>query len=106
MKSVDFIAKTERLTRDILLREILPYRNESIYFEERKKELLSDLGCISSQFDLEEKVVIYCFIRLWNEGLVDKLDFWKSFNDNRFDKIPIYLKQYYAEIEEQQNRLW
>jgi len=106
MPRVDCIAKNERLTREVLIREVLPNHNDSIYFKEKKKELLSDLGCICSRFDLEEKVIIYCFIRLWNEGRVDKLDFWASFNDNRIEIISVYLKQYYANLEEAQNRLW
>ena len=75
MIKVDNIAKSEKLTRDVLLREVLPNNNDSNYFKERKQELLSDLSCISSRFDLEEKVIIYCFIRLWNEGRVVKFNF-------------------------------
>ena len=106
MISADFIAKNEKLTREVLLGAVLPNHDDSIYFREKKKELLSDLGCVSSKFDLEEKVIIYCFIRLWKEGRVDKLDFWSSFNNNRLEIISVYLKQYYANLEEAQNKLW
>ena len=106
MKSADYIAKNEKLTREVLLREVLPNHDKSQYFKEKKKELLSDLGCISSRYDLEERVIIYCFIRLWKEGKVEGFNFWDSFNNNRFDMISIYIKQYYANLEEAQNKLW
>lgn len=105
LNKVEQIAKTETLTRDVLLREILPEHNESIYFRKKKDELLSDLGAISSCFDLEESVIIYCFLRLWDEGRIRNFNFFKGFEENRFGLISRYLKHYYDSLEQTQRLL-
>ena len=106
IKSVDIIAKTEKLTRNVLLREIFPEHNESTYFKEKKKELISDLECISSRNHLEERVVIYCFLCMWKAGLVKNLNFWESFNENGVHILLEYINHYYKNIHKLQQKLW
>ena len=101
--TADSIARTKKLTREVLAKQILPEAEESTYFTQKKKELLSDLGSIASRYDLEESVIIYCFLCMWEEGLVTALNFWDSFNDNR-GIITDYIDYYYENLSQiQQN---
>ena len=105
-KNVDQIAKTERLTKEILLREVLPMHNHSAYFEQKKEELLSDFATVSGCYDLDERVVIYCFIRLFREGKVRSGNFMESFDFNRINIMENYVKHYCDELEQVQQLLW
>lgn len=103
---VDKIAKTERLTYEVLLKEVLPCHNGNEYFKMKKEEILSDLEMISWNYDLDEKVVIYCFIRLYNEGKAKQLQFMESFDFYSVSMLCNYVKHYYAELEHYQQLLW
>lgn len=101
----DEIAKTEKLNRKKLKDSIYPGMN-SIYFDEKKEELLSDLGAISSTYDLDERIIIYCFIRLDEEGKVERGNFYKSFQDNRMHIFKEYIKHYEEDLKVFQERFW
>ncbi len=103
MINVDKIAIAEKLTKEILIREV-SRTTKSKGVKINTEEILTDLRCISCLYDLDECVVIYCFIRLWNEGKVINYNFLESYNMNRFEIIPIYIKQYYANISKIQNK--
>lgn len=100
------IAKTEKLTRGVLLREVIPMADKSLFFKQKKEELLQDLSSVASYFDLDERVIIYCFIRLWKENRVRNFNFWESFETHRTDRVTDYLKNYYDNLEQQQTVLW
>lgn len=106
VKSVDEMAKTEKLTRELLLKEVLQNGGSAPFLEESKKQILDDLGCISSRYDLDERVIIYCFIRLLRENKVKKLNFWDAFNNNWIKLVSNYIKQYYSNLNEAQDLLW
>lgn len=104
--NINEIVRTKRLTRQLLLEEVLPEHNESIYFKNKGEEILADLGRISSMYDLDERLIIYCFIRLEREGKVNRLNFFEAYEKNKYKTILAYHKMYYYNLSKQQEALW
>ena len=104
---VNTIAKTKLLTRDLLIQEVLPNHAHSQmpYFKRIREKILSDIGVISCRYDLEEKLVIYTFFRLWYEGDVKDFEFAQSYEDNWLNLTSGCMKDYYMEIKECQEKL-
>lgn len=98
----DQIATTRKLTKQVFINDFLNLYNHSLYFEQKKEEILSDILATSSCYDLEEKVVIYCFMRLWEESRVNRYNFLKSFDDNRIYIVQNYIKHYYDKLSKKQ----
>lgn len=106
-RKVDSIAKTKLLTRDLLIEEVLPNHahSEAPYFKGIREKILSDLGVISSRYDLEEKVVIYVFLSLWHEGMVNGVEFATAYEEKWLKHTARCIRDYYMEIKEYQEKL-
>ncbi|MBQ8044349.1 MAG: hypothetical protein IJ272_09450 [Clostridia bacterium] len=100
MNRANIIAKTELLTEEILLREVFGICQNTYSIRKKKKLVLQQLKELLAELDerhcIDKKFVIYCFIRLWEEGEVYNYDFKSAFL-RRIYSVLIRYGDWYAE---------
>ena len=102
-RSLDQIARIKKLTPELLYKEVLS-QTEELKIHESK--IYNDILYIALAYGLVERVVVYCFMRLWRKGQVKNFNFATAFDKNRTGSVKEYLDYYYRNLSESQDILW
>ena len=100
-KTADQLAMTEKLTLELLLKVVAPNCSNDV-----EVNIICDIAAVACCYDLSDEIIIYCFIRLWEEGKVKNLDFVESFLYNGEETITDYTTHYQNNLRSYQDKLW
>ena len=109
VERVDKIALNEALTEEVLLREIFGQCKDSFWIRRRKEKVLYDLKRLFELFPAlkglhDERFIIYSFIRLWEEGRVEKFNFGKAWREHIVLVLMCYAEHYNEKIKSTQRK--
>lgn len=111
VRRVNEIALNEKLTREVLLREIFKDSRDSYLIRKKQKAVIKCLESILKKEKLlvtigDEKAIIYCLLCLWYEDRVVGFNFKRAWNKYEFeDCMDDYIIWYDEHIKQKQEEL-
>lgn len=107
MENVKQLAQTTLLTREVLIKAVMPRHVNSrlTYFKGVKEKIITDIRVIASRYDFDEKLVIYVFLCLWYSDMVRDFEFATAYETKWLRKTARCVRDYFEEIKEYQEKL-
>lgn len=102
--AAECIARNELLTYDVLIREIIKSNKDKSLKRSICKKIERQIRTVKSQYELEEREVIYIFLKLWYYGFVKKYNFIKALETTSNLRVSMWKREYYIRIQQIQEQ--